>query len=72
VAALDVVDEEVTLAVVNRGNEQFRAFAAGFFAACPDVTVDLTSGYVAGSVGGAEWVMRGSCRFRGARDHHGT
>ena len=69
---MDVVDEDVTLAVVNCGKEQYRAFAAGFFAAFPDVTLDLTSGFVAGSLGGAEWVMRGSCRCRGARAHHGA
>jgi steroid delta-isomerase-like uncharacterized protein len=56
----DVVYEDVTLGVVNRGLVELRAFAEGFFSGFPDVTFELRSSFAAGTAGGAEWVMRGT------------
>jgi steroid delta-isomerase-like uncharacterized protein len=58
----DAVYEDVTMGVVNRGAEQFRAFAEGFLSAFPDVTFELRSSLVSHVGGGAEWVMRGTHR----------
>src|SRR6185503_11540809 len=59
----DVVYEDVTMGVVNRGTAQLRAFGEGFFSAFPDVTFELRSSFADGNSGGGEWVMRGT--------HHG-
>jgi steroid delta-isomerase-like uncharacterized protein len=56
----DVVYEDVTMAVVNRGAAEFRAFAEGFLSGYPDVTFELRSSFANGTSGGAEWVMRGT------------
>ena len=56
----DVVYEDVTMGVVNRGTAELRAFAEGFFSGFPDVTFELRSSFANGTSGGAEWVMRGT------------
>ncbi|HEY3092871.1 MAG TPA: EthD family reductase [Vicinamibacterales bacterium] len=56
----DVVYEDVTMGVVNRGRSQLRAFAEGFFSGFPDVTFELRSAMANGASGGGEWIMRGT------------
>jgi steroid delta-isomerase-like uncharacterized protein len=56
----DVVYEDVTMGVRNRGAAEFRAFAEGFLAGFPDVTFELRSSFSDGVNGGAEWIMRGT------------
>jgi steroid delta-isomerase-like uncharacterized protein len=56
----DVVYEDVTMGVVNRGAGELRAFGEGFFSGFPDVTFELRSSFANGASGGAEWVMRGT------------
>jgi steroid delta-isomerase-like uncharacterized protein len=56
----DVVYEDVTMGVVNRGIAELRAFGEGFFSGFPDVTFELQSAFANGTRGGAEWVMRGT------------
>jgi steroid delta-isomerase-like uncharacterized protein len=56
----DVIYEDVTLGVVNRGTAELRAFAEGFFAAFPDVTFELRTSFSDGGSAGAEWIMRGT------------
>lgn len=56
----DVVYEDVTMAVVNHGRDELRAFAEGFFAGFPDVTFELRSCFANGTSGGGEWIMRGT------------
>ena len=56
----DVIYEDVTMGVVNRGVAQLRAFAEGFFSGFPDATFELRSGFADGSIGGGEWIMRGT------------
>jgi steroid delta-isomerase-like uncharacterized protein len=56
----DVVYEDVTMGVVNRGAAELRAFGEGFFSGFPDVTFELRSSFANGTSGGAEWVMRGT------------
>jgi len=58
----DVVYEDVTMGVVNRGTAELRTFGEGFFSGFPDVTFELRSSFADGSSGGAEWVMRGTHR----------
>src|SRR5436190_10312562 len=55
----DVVYEDVTMGVMNRGPAQLRAFGEGFFSGFPDITFELRSSFANGSSGGAEWIMRG-------------
>jgi steroid delta-isomerase-like uncharacterized protein len=56
----DVVYEDVTLGVVNRGAAELRAFGEKFIAGFPDVTFELRSSFANGTSGSAEWVMRGT------------
>jgi steroid delta-isomerase-like uncharacterized protein len=56
----DVVYEDVTKGVVNRGAAELWAFGEGFFSSFPDVTVELRSSFADGTKGGAEWIMRGT------------
>src|SRR5919106_3571463 len=56
----DVVYEDVTMNVVNRGTAELRAFGEGFFSGFPDVTFELRTSFSNGTIGGAEWVMRGT------------
>jgi steroid delta-isomerase-like uncharacterized protein len=56
----DVVYEDVTFGVVNRGTAELRAFAEGVFPAFPDIRFELTSRFVAGDRAGLEWVMTGT------------
>jgi steroid delta-isomerase-like uncharacterized protein len=56
----DVVYEDVTMGVVNRGAAQLRTFAEGLFSGFPDVTFEMRSSFANGSSGGSEWIMRGT------------
>ena len=56
----DCVYEDVTMAAVNRGKAETRAFINAVFAAFPDFSMRLTSAFVAGNWGGAEWTMSGT------------
>jgi steroid delta-isomerase-like uncharacterized protein len=56
----DVVYEDVTMGAVNHGKTELRGFGEAFFAAFPDVTFELTTRFGNASLGGAEWVMRGT------------
>jgi steroid delta-isomerase-like uncharacterized protein len=58
----DCVYEDVTFGVVLHGRDELRSFAAGAFAAVPDIAFELKSRFVAGSSAGLEWVMRGTHR----------
>src|SRR5262249_44088217 len=56
----DVVYEDVTFGVVNRGRAELRAFAEGVFPAFPDIRFELASRFVAGDRAGLEWGMTGT------------
>ena len=56
----DCVYEDVTFAAINRGKKELRAFAEGVFAGVPDLKIELTAGFVAGTWGVMEWVMSGT------------
>jgi steroid delta-isomerase-like uncharacterized protein len=56
----DALVEDVARGAVFRGKDQLRAFAEAFVAGYPDVTFTLTSRFIAGDHGSAEWVMRGT------------
>ena len=56
----DCVYEDVTFGVVNHGKEELRAFAKGFFAAFPDVSIKNTATFVAGDRAAIEWVFTGT------------
>jgi steroid delta-isomerase-like uncharacterized protein len=56
----DVVYEDVTMGVTNRGKTELRTFGEGFFVGFPDVTFEVTSRFATETQGGLEWVMRGS------------
>ncbi len=56
----DVVYEDVPMAAVNNGISELRAFAESVFCRLPDIAFELKSRFVDGSIGGAEWVMRGT------------
>jgi steroid delta-isomerase-like uncharacterized protein len=56
----DIVYEDVTMGVVNRGQSELHTFAEGFVSGFPDVTFELRSSTADGARGGAEWVMRGT------------
>ena len=58
----DVVYEDVTMGVVNRGRSQLRAFAEAFFSGFPDITFELRSSVANGAGGSGEWIMRGTHR----------
>jgi hypothetical protein len=53
----DVVYEDVTMGVVNRGTAQLRAFGEAFFSGFPDVTFELQSKFANGTRG----ALNGSC-----------
>jgi steroid delta-isomerase-like uncharacterized protein len=56
----DVLYEDVPLGVVNRGAEELRAFAAGAFAAVPDIRFDLVNASLKGGHGTIEVVFSGT------------
>jgi len=58
----DCLYEDVTMGAVNRGSAELKQFAAATFAAFPDFSMELTSGFVAGDWAGAEWTMTGTHR----------
>jgi steroid delta-isomerase-like uncharacterized protein len=65
VAALftdDCVYEDVTMGVVNRGQDQLKAFGAAFIAAVPDVRVELKGSFATDDRAGAEWLLSGTHR----------
>jgi steroid delta-isomerase-like uncharacterized protein len=56
----DVVYEDVTMGVVNRGRAELRAFDEAFISGFPDVTFELRSSFANGVGGGPEWMMCGT------------
>jgi steroid delta-isomerase-like uncharacterized protein len=56
----DCTYEDVTLGAVNHGKEELRSFGQFFFSGFPDVTFEMTSGFVAGNWAGGEWIMKGT------------
>ena len=56
----DVVYEDVTLGVVNRGTAELRAFAEGVFTAIPDVNFPMVSSFLKGGKGFLEWIFKGT------------
>lgn len=45
---------------VSRGKAEVKSFANAVFAAFPDFTIQLTSGFTAGKWAAAEWTMSGT------------
>ena len=58
----DCVYEDVTMAAVNRGKQELKAFADAVLGAFPDFKMNLTSGFIAGNWAAAEWTMSGTHR----------
>jgi len=56
----DCVYEDVPFGIVTRGKDELRAFAAGAFAAVPDLAFQLTTRFAAGTFGIIEWTMSGT------------
>jgi steroid delta-isomerase-like uncharacterized protein len=56
----DCVYEDVTMAAVNHGKGELKAFGGAVLAAFPDFKMELTSGFTAGNWAGAEWIMSGT------------
>jgi steroid delta-isomerase-like uncharacterized protein/uncharacterized protein (TIGR02118 family) len=56
----DCIYEDVTMGVVNRGRDELRAFADAIFAAIPDFTIELLSGFAGDGWGAMEWTMAGT------------
>ena len=56
----DCTYEDVTLGAVNHGQEELKAFGDIFFAAAPDLKVELISTWAAGDRAAAEWRMSGT------------
>jgi steroid delta-isomerase-like uncharacterized protein len=56
----DALWEEVALNVSARGGDEIRAHLERVFAATPDITYDLTIGFVAGDRAAAESIISGS------------
>jgi steroid delta-isomerase-like uncharacterized protein len=56
----DVVYEDVPLGVTNRGKEEFRKFALGFFNAFPDLKSTITSIVISGDKAAFEWLFEGT------------
>lgn len=56
----DCVAEDVAFGIVMRGKKELRAFADGFFASIPDFKIELTTGFLAGTLAGMEYVMSGT------------
>ena len=55
----DLVYEDVPMAAIQRGKEEFKASWSSFFDACPDFKVELKSLVVSGDRAASEWVMTG-------------
>jgi steroid delta-isomerase-like uncharacterized protein len=65
VAALFTEDgtyEDLAFGLVAHGIEGVKAFADGFFAASPDLSVDLTAGFQSADWAAAEWLFSGTDR----------
>jgi steroid delta-isomerase-like uncharacterized protein len=56
----DCVYEDVPFGAVNHGKEALRGFGQAFVSGFPDVAFEMTSGFVAGSWAGGEWIMTGT------------
>lgn len=56
----DCVYEDVPMGVVNRNQDEIRAFARGVFGAFPDFKMELTSQSIAENRGALEWTMSGT------------
>lgn len=56
----DCIYEDVTLGVVNRGKDQLTTFGEGFFAAAPDLQIELVSHFASSERAAAEWWFKGT------------
>jgi len=56
----DALYEDVPFGIVNRGPDQIRAFAEFFFAAVPDLHVNLMNSSLTDGHGTIEWVFSGT------------
>jgi steroid delta-isomerase-like uncharacterized protein len=56
----DCIYEDVTLGVVNHGKSELEVFAKGFFAAFPDLRIELRSRFDSGGWAAVEWSMSGT------------
>jgi len=51
----DCLYEDVTLGVVNRGKDELKAFAEGFFAFSPDLRLQVTRSGASAGFAACEW-----------------
>ncbi len=56
----DVVYEDVAFGQVAHGREELKKMAAGFFAAIPDMKLEIVSFSQHGNEGSVEWVLSGT------------
>jgi steroid delta-isomerase-like uncharacterized protein len=56
----DIVYEDVASGVIKRGKEELKAFGNDFFAAFPDVNIEVKSAFSSGDWFCTEWVMSGT------------
>ena len=56
----DALWEEVAIGLAARGPDEIRAHLDGLFTAVPDITFDVTSGFVAGDRAVVEWTVSGT------------
>ena len=56
----DAVYEEVPINLVLHGGDELRAYLEGLWAAIPDLSVVVTSGFVAGDRAAVEWTFAGT------------
>ncbi len=56
----DVVYEDVTFGQIAHGREELKKMAAGFFAAIPDMHLEIVSFSQHGNEGSVEWVFSGT------------
>jgi len=56
----DCIYEDVTLGVVNHGKKELATFGEGFFAAAPDLQIEVVSEACSEARAAAEWWFRGT------------
>jgi steroid delta-isomerase-like uncharacterized protein len=56
----DVVYEDVAFGMVARGHDEMRKLAAGFFAAVPDLKLEVISSSISKNHGSTEWKFSGT------------